>query len=1048
MIGVDNAASNYSLCNLIEGRYQELIDVDNEPLFIKTSPYFDNEAFLELLKLNRDKIKILSLNCQSLNAKFTELNLLLETYLMQNCSPQIICLQETWLSENHDLSTIQLPGYQLISQSRGCSSHGGVAFYLCNDLDFTILPVPKGSCWDGLFIEITLNSSENCHFAKKKIIIGNIYRPPRLENIETFFDDIQQILVNLNRKNNVMIVGDFNFDLLKFSRSKQIDDFLTLLMTNGYFPKITLPTRLTYRHGTLIDNMFHKISDGFKDCKSGILLSGISDHFPYFTILDYLNHSNKYEKFVVAPINYDVGMQGFKQELSTQLDINNSVLVKELNADPNINYAIFNKCISDLMNKYFPRKLVRFRKYKHKRSPWMTSGILKSIFYRDKLYIKLKSMDQSNPNFATHQTNFKTYNNILKKSIRLAKKQYYENVFNKHSGDMKKTWGMINTILNRTKMKSKFPEYFLVNGQRLSNNEELSNAFNNYFSNIGIQLANSVNCPAEMSYKNFLVNPVNDQFDFKLINRTDVIKAIESLNSKTSSGIDGLSTVMLKKIKMEICESLTLIINQSLKTGIFPDKLKVARVIPLYKCKDKKDISNYRPISMLPSVSKVFERIMHDQVYTYFNSRNLFYPSQYGFRKQRSTEMAALELIENIINEMDKNNIPINIFLDLSKAFDTLDHEILLYKLKYYGMKQSALNLFHSYLLNRTQYVDLHGAKSSCMSLKVGVPQGSILGPLLFIIYVNDLKNCTSFFHPIVYADDTTLAASLNSYEINSFEHNILLNNALEKVNNWMKANKLSINKNKTKAMIFHTPQRKVTLPKIKIDDVDIEYVDNFNFLGIIIDKHVNWAFHKDMVIKRMSKAVGVINKLKNTIPISTLLHIYNSLVLPHLNYGLLLWGRKSNNVFIIQKRAIRSLTNGTYNCHTSPIFKSLKQIKLPDLYKLQEYKLCHNRQNNKLPDFFIQLLPISPEVTHPYHTRQAGNLQTPQIFHEFARNSLKYRYINTLNSMPDHFRNKIRTHSLLGFKLYFKIVTVNSYIFTCDLPNCYSCQRSRLSSS
>jgi len=652
-------------------------------------------------------------------------------------------------------------------------------------------------------------------------------------------------------------------------------------------------------------------------------------------------------------------------------------------------------------------------------------------------------MNPSSAQFMNQQTNFKTYNAILKKSIRLAKKQYYDNFFYNHKNDMKKTWGMINTILNRTKTKSHFPDHFLVNGQQISDKQDVSNAFNDYFTKIGLQLANSVHSPEGISFKNFLENPISDQFQFKLVNNNDIIKAIESLNSKTSKGVDGLSTVMLKNIKMELSESLSLMINQSLTTGIFPEKLKIARVVPFHKCKNKSEISNYRPISILPSVSKVFERIIHDQVYAYFSSQSLFYSSQYGFRKQRSTELATLELVERVLKEMDNNNIPINIYLDLSKAFDTLDHEILLYKLKYYGMSQAAIRLFRSYLHNRTQYVDFDGTKSVCMSIKVGVPQGSILGPLLFIIYVNDLKYSTSSFHPVVYADDTTLSATLNSFEFGTSDHEELLNNALQRVNNWMKANKLSINKKKTKAMIFHMPQRKVVPPNLKIDNESIEYVNQFNFLGIVIDKHMNWKAHKDMVTKRISKTIGVIHKLKNTIPPYTLLNIYNSLVLSHLNYGLLLWGCKCKNVFVLQKKAIRAVANSKFNCHTSPLFKRFKLLRFPDLCKLQEYKLCHNRQNNKLPEFFNELLPLSLNFIHPYHTRQAGSLRIPQFSHEFARYSIKYRYINTSNNMPDQFKNKISTHCLQGFKTYFKIVTINCYAALCDIPDCYICQRS-----
>jgi len=515
---------------------------------------------------------------------------------------------------------------------------------------------------------------------------------------------------------------------------------------------------------------------------------------------------------------------------------------------------------------------------------------------------------------------------------------------------------------------------------------------------------------------------------------------IESLKTKSSSGNDGLSTLLLKHVKLQGCDVLTIIVNQSLSTGIFPNKLKVAKVIPIHKGKSKNDISNYRPISMLPSVSKVFERVMHDQVYSYFNSKNLLYRSQYGFRKSRSTELAALELVESVLQEMDKSHMPINIYLDLSKAFDTLDHEILLYKLNYYGMKESAIDLFRDYLHNRHQYVHIENTTSIKLPLQVGVPQGSILGPLLFIIYVNDMVNSTKAFHPIVYADDTTLAASLNTLQLEDPHSDLGLNTELQSVNNWMKANKLSINKDKTKAMVFHTPQRRAYYPQIKIDNVDIEYVDQFNFLGIIIDKHINWKAHGDFITKKLSKTLGIISRVKNIIPCNTLLNIYNSLVLSHLNYGLLLWGWKCQKVLVLQKKIIRALSNSKYNSHTSPIFKNLNLLKFPDICRLHDMKFCHNRLNNILPEYFNDALILNPDHTHPYLTRSSHHLRIPQIYHEFARQSIRYRFVKTLNGMSDQFKSKLTTHSLQGFKSYVKKSFLSSYSMHCDIINCYVC--------
>ena len=376
---------------------------------------------------------------------------------------------------------------------------------------------------------------------------------------------------------------------------------------------------------------------------------------------------------------------------------------------------------------------------------------------------------------------------------------------------------------------------------------------------------------------------------------------------KNSSGVDELSTILIKLVKSDLLKPLTTIINQSLHTGIFPDKLKIAKVIPLFKKGEPTLIENYRPISLLPAISKIFERVIFNEMNAYFTLNNLFYDKQYGFRKYHSTELAALNVVDTIVNHMDNGNTPFAVYLDLSKAFDTLNHSILLDKLKFYGFRGTSINLIKHYLSNRKQCVEIDRLRSSYINISTGVPQGSILGPLLFIIYMNDLPNASRLFKCIIYADDTTLIANLNDfYAKHDSGINInILNDELEKIiSYWLLVNKLSLNKLKSKFMLFHQPQKRVTIPKLKINNTLIECVDEFNYLGLIINKHLKWNSLVNKIGNKISQTIGVINKLKHLIPQKTLLTIYNSLILPHINYCILAWGHDSNRILKLKKKS------------------------------------------------------------------------------------------------------------------------------------------------
>ena len=343
-----------------------------------------------------------------------------------------------------------------------------------------------------------------------------------------------------------------------------------------------------------------------------------------------------------------------------------------------------------------------------------------------------------------------------------------------------------------------------------------------------------------------------------------------------------------------------------LKLGIFPDSLKISKVVPLYRKDDQTNLSNYRPISLLPSISKIFEKVLLEQLTTYLDNNNLIHNHQYGFRKRHSTEYAALHIVDYLNYEMDRKRTPTNIYLDLSKAFDSLSYTILITKLKHYSICDVALKLMKSYLENRKQYVQFDTCTSDMKSIRNGVPQGSILGPLLFLIYINDFPNSSKLFNFLMHADDTTLFCCLE--DITSDNKELVLNNELQRVHSWLKANRLSLNVKKTKYMLFRKQKRSGTRElNLRISNDAIQSVNDFNFLGLHINSKLSWDTHTNVISKRMSRAVGIIKKLQLVFPKTILLTIYNALILPHINYCLLSWGTASavKTIFLIQKEQL-----------------------------------------------------------------------------------------------------------------------------------------------
>ena len=430
--------------------------------------------------------------------------------------------------------------------------------------------------------------------------------------------------------------------------------------------------------------------------------------------------------------------------------------------------------------------------------------------------------------------------------------------------------------------------------------------------------------------------------------------------------------------------------------------MKIAKVIPIYKAKEKELFSNYRPISLLPAFSKILEKIMYKRINIFLEQNNIIYPSQYGFRKKHSTIHAILEFINDTIGAIESKNSTLSVFLDLSKAFDTINHDILLQKMEFYGIRGIAHDWMKSYLSNRSQFVRYQNCSSNKKSTTCGIPQGSVLGPLLFIIYTNDLPDCLSRSKGILFADDTTVY--LSSKNTNELYTNMSAD--LTKLADWFHANKLSLNVNKTNCMLItninESASHKYTL---KIGNDVIERKTCVKFLGLHLDDRLTWHEHIKVCKSKAASSIYAINRIKNIVPKRYMHTLYFTLVYPYFAYGIPLWGGTYNvhkkNLITMQKRVIRIISGAKYNDHTGPLFKQAHILKLDDIYKMETLKIVYSCIHKDLPTPLGRLFTLNSEI-HKRNTRQQADLHTKK-----CRTTLASQHIE---SRGPHFWNSLTT--------------------------------------
>lgn len=877
-------------------------------------------------------LKIIQQNIRSMRKNFETFALNLQTL---DKMPDIIILTEIWIQDN-EVNQYSLPHYSLFSKSNILNRSGGVAVFVSDRLQCHVMPNLNLETADCLYLQITLSH----------IFILDLIAVYRLQefSIERFVTEFDTTLANIKSK-NVIVNGDLNINTLE--QSRMVESYLLQIASHGLIPLITEPTRVTVNTRSCIDHILVRCAVGVGvESVSWVVEAGITDHRMTVVCLK-IDKIIRTENTLTSKHIIDYNLFKTKvQEASWE----NVYSADNVSLAFNRFINSFNQCIVSSYKSY----VINERNEKLK--PWINKNLLEMIKRKNLLYKR----STNHPNNLEIKHSYNVYKNKLLNKIRESKNRYYNALLINEHQSPKKQWDTIKELIgenNKTESRISLRE---DNNSLVTDPMTVSNKLNKFFCSVASNLRIQLNedrkyvCPNENEYLNmFKAQPLTNTVFFYPTVRQEVSDIIRNLSNRKAPGYDNISSLAIKLVLENIIDVLVYLINFSLSSGEFPDELKISIVKPLFKKNDKLDPSNYRPISLLSIFSKVLEKVVKVRIVSFLEKNKYLSENQFGFRQKLSTTSALLRFMGEVYTGINEGKQCSGMFIDVMKAFDTVDHATLLLRLQEAVVRGVPLRWFSSYLEGRTQRTRVNGVLSEQGYIKHGIPQGSVLSGPLFLVYVNNLCNGCFKGKLVSFADDTALFYKADSVETLKIymQHDV---NALR----WWFTKNFMVMSPKSKYIVFNL-SKEVALPSplryhnISCNDpicncLEIEQVSEIKYLGLWVDARVNWKSHINYLKRKLVQYVRIFYMLSYVCNQQLLRTVYYALVNSKLEYGLPVWGGAYSTtikpLIIIQKIFIRRIAKKPKSEPSAPLFKDLKILPLKNLFIFKVLRIFFNK--------------------------------------------------------------------------------------------------------